>query len=343
MASGDAQCSRDYFGSDPAYGSGKFCEVQLTVPGVAQSGTLPVINAALIPKAGKPFNSGRVRSLNAGELANPGLQPAASDIGQFREGCDFSHMAADDPIVHPNKPGASHMHTFFGNAQANASSSGDSLMNAGDSTCAGGTLNRTAYWMPTLVDMRTGQPLAPTGANFYYKQGYLGVKSGTMQIFPKGLRMIAGNSANTSPIGGFAIRLDCASGSGGHHSSMPSCAIGDSVVFTVVFPQCWDGINLDSPDHKSHMAYGTGSGCPSTHPVPLPEITMNVAYRVTEANSSAFWRLSSDNNALPGGYSLHADWFNGWDAAINKAFLAGCVNKNMDCHNHLLGDGRMVY
>ena len=45
----------------------------------------------------------------------------------------------------------------------------------------------------------------------------------------------------------------------------------------VSVPQCWDGVNLDSPDHKSHMAYPVG-GCPSTHPVPFPEITVNVAY-----------------------------------------------------------------
>lgn len=39
------------------------------------------------------------------------------------------------------------------------------------------------------------------------------------------------------------------------------------------FPTCWDGVNLDSPDHRSHVAYpesGTlesGGRCPSTHPV----------------------------------------------------------------------------
>ena len=27
-----------------------------------------------------------------------------------------------------------------------------------------------------------------------------------------------------------------------------------------MFPQCWDGVNLDAPDHKSHMAYGWGQG-----------------------------------------------------------------------------------
>ena len=340
--SGEASCGKSTFGYDPDIAYSKFCEVQLTVPNVVQTGTFPVVNTALIPKAAQPSNSAQVRTLSDVDLAHPVYQPSPSDIGAFREACNFSHMAADDPIVYPGQPGASHMHTFFGNSQLTAFSTADSVMNEGGSTCAGGTLNRTGYWIPTLIDTRTGQPIVAHGSNFYYKQGYLGVKSGTMQVFPKGLRMIAGDSASTTPNDRGQVRIDCSSG-GGSYVSMPNCAVGDLLFMSIIFPQCWDGINLDSPNHKSHMAYATGNGCPSTHPVPLPEIAMNVTYLVTEANSGAFWRLSSDKNALPGGYSLHADWFNGWDATINKDFLAGCVNKNTDCHNHLLGDGRTLY
>ena len=112
---------------------------------------------------------------------------------------------------------------------------------------------------------------------------------------------------------------------------------------SIIFPQCWDGINLDSPDHKSHMAYATGSGCPSTHPVALPEIALNVGYMVSEANISSFWKFSSDNYAGPGGHSLHADWFNGWDAGVNKTFVRDCLNTSRDCHANLLGDGTILY
>ena len=39
------------------------------------------------------------------------------------------------------------------------------------------------------------------------------------------------------------------------------------------FPSCWDGKNLDSPDHKSHMSYPNGAfndgTCPPSHPVHL--------------------------------------------------------------------------
>ena len=44
----------------------------------------------------------------------------------------------------------------------------------------------------------------------------------------------------------------------------------------LTLPSCWNGDDLDSPDHKSHMAYPTGdflaSPCPSTHPHRLPTV-----------------------------------------------------------------------
>lgn len=47
----------------------------------------------------------------------------------------------------------------------------------------------------------------------------------------------------------------------------------DGIRTELMFPSCWDGVNLDSDDHKSHVAYPdlviTGD-CPDTHPVRLP-------------------------------------------------------------------------
>lgn len=47
----------------------------------------------------------------------------------------------------------------------------------------------------------------------------------------------------------------------------------DGIRAELAFPSCWDGENLDSDDHQSHVAYPslviTGD-CPDTHPVRLP-------------------------------------------------------------------------
>src|SRR4051812_28818359 len=43
--------------------------------------------------------------------------------------------------------------------------------------------------------------------------------------------------------------------------------------------RCWDGVNLDSPDHQSHMyntvrseGFDNAPACPSTHPVRVPQV-----------------------------------------------------------------------
>jgi len=173
-----------------------------------------------------------------------------------------------------------------------------------------------------------------------------------IQAMPAGLRMIAGDPTNSKP-GSAGTRFKCIGGPNDSNdrygSEIPNCDAGASVYQEIFFPQCWDGRNLDSPDHKSHMSYVVQvSGryvCPSTHPVALPQVTFNIAYTVQTKDAARAWRLSSDtyDTSLPGGYSSHGDWFNGWEKAVSDTWNAACVQASKDCHAHLLGDGRMMY
>jgi hypothetical protein len=266
----------------------------------------------------------------------------ATDIGAFRIVCDFSHMASDDPIVYPGKPGKSHLHTFFGNTGTSAGSTAESIAGSGASTCRGGTANRTAYWVPTMIDTQTGTPIKPSLGLMYYKTGYNGVKPWQVQTMPAGLRMIAGDSKNAKAEGPFKYACIGKGSEAMVGHEIQNCPVGAQVWQLIYFPQCWDGVNLDSPDHKSHMSYPVDGGCPKTHPVPLPEVSYNIVYDVTEANAPLRWRLSSDTYSkdLPGGYSAHGDWFNGWDPAVMKTFIEQCDRASKDCHANLLGDGR---
>ena len=67
-------------------------------------------------------------------------------------------------------------------------------------------------------------------------------------------------------------------------------------------------------------------------------------FPVTETNAPLRWRLSSDtyDKSIPGGYSMHGDWFNGWKADIMATFVANCDRASKDCFAHLLGDGRQM-
>ena len=253
-------------------------------------------------------------------------------------------MAFDDPIVFPGQPGRSHLHAFFGNTGVNAHSTAQSIASTGNSTCRGGTANRSSYWVPAIIDTLDGTPVKPESSGFYYKTGYGGISPKDVRPFPPGMRMIAGDPMNTAPSGPFRFKCVGAAealvGSG-----IQNCPVGAQLWQEIFFPQCWDGVNLDSPDHKSHMAYPSGGKCPATHPVPTPAITFNIVYKVPATNAPLRWRLSSDNYSasLPGGYSSHGDWFNGWKPEIMDTFVKYCDQAAADCHSHLLGDGRAIH
>jgi hypothetical protein len=273
----------------------------------------------------------------------------------FRTTCEPSHMAWEDPLVWPGQPGKSHLHTFFGNTSTDANSTQASL-SAAPSTCRGGSLNRSSYWVPSMIDTRTGAPIKPNALMVYYKEGYSldrATYSGRFANVPVGLRIIAGTASNsvdvTAPPGfpwtWSPYYHECLRTGGMRGQQIPNCPMGDEIWTTLHFPQCWDGVNLDSPDHKSHMRYPVAGKCPVTHPVAIPEITYLVKYPVSEAGAPAFWRLSSDgyDPALPPGRSMHGDYWMVWDQSVMHRIVSQCVNGHLDCHADLLGDGSILY
>jgi hypothetical protein len=55
------------------------------------------------------------------------------------------------------------------------------------------------------------------------------------------------------------------------HFPQKPCSYG--IMTSVRFPSCWDGVNLDSPDHMAHMRYGevVVNGCQVTNYISYPE------------------------------------------------------------------------
>jgi hypothetical protein len=280
----------------------------------------------------------------------PIQRPSGDTTGNFRVVCNYSHMNYDDAIVYPGKVGAAHMHTYFGNLNANANSTGASLLASGNSTCDGGILNRSAYWTPSIID-GNGVALIPEYNMIYYKSGYQGVSPQQIVTeLPNGLKMLAGDMKATKSQGAQwyerPVNWRCdVEGWPWQQPSIPDCPAGGHIVAEVQFPQCWDGKNLDSPNHQSHVAYGKyGVGCPATHPVALPSISYNVYYTVP-AGGPLKWRLSSDMySGGPGGFSLHADLIMAWDPNTSKQWLNNCVRQNADCNVSQISDttGLMV-
>ncbi len=313
----------------------------------------PCIVNSLIPASVQGLSTVRIDNIAP-------ITRNAGEAGAFRHRCDYSHMNYDDSVLYYNQPGAAHLHTYFGNTGTRASSTSNSLLSSGNSTCAGGTFNRSAYWVPSMIDTASGQPIRPSDPRtiyhsdleIYYKLGYQGVGYQDVIPFPNGLQMIAGNPGNaTAPTSNTHVNYWCENNSQmdriNRGASMPICNQGQILTMEINFPQCWNGVNLTTPNGRSHLAYGTWQpgnvqtsvGCPSSHPVGLPSIEMFVRYRVNSGNT-ANWRLSSDNYTNgPGGYSGHADYVFAWQAGAFQTVVDRCYRTLFDCY-YQLGDGR---
>lgn len=267
--------------------------------------------------------------------------PVSRDIPIARVRCEWSHFGANDPLVFPGAQDASHLHMFWGNTTTDHSTTN---FRSDTSSCTGGAANSTGYWIAALIDTRDGRPLVPDTIFNYYKGGYLGVRPEDFRPWPQGLRMLAGDAMNDRIPESWArrYRWSC-SGVSGQHGSIPAgCTPGGELIFEIAFPQCWDGKNLDAPDHKSHMAYANGRGCPASHPHAIPEITYVVFFRTPQTGSSTL-RLSSDRPGAPAGTSAHADWWDGWDPKWVQHLISSCHNQNRDCGTNLLGGGLTLY
>ena len=278
----------------------------------------------------------------------PGPSPSE---GAFRFICNPSHNRADDPILYPGQPGRSHMHTFFGNTSANAFSTYASLRKTGMSTCQGGPLNRSAYWMPAMMN-GAGRIVMPDYIAVYYK--------GTPQSFwmPRGLKMIFGYDMARPgrPLGsnpdGWPERAMWYCGSNPTKTStIPrNCPASAAINVQIASPSCWNPRdNLDSADHRSHMAYKRhtprGYICPRTHPIELPQFSLHVVYSQGSNYEANNWYLASDR--MPGmpslapGSSFHTDWFGAWEDDIMAKWVTFCIRGMKNCSASDYGDGTM--
>lgn len=158
------------------------------------------------------------------------------------------------------------------------------------------------------------------GITVYYIPPYDGKTNVT--AFKEGFRMLVGDAAletsqgmqrqlchrcyetpSNAGVAGVSGGPPC---TGSDTQSFPAKACPGGIRTTITFPTCWDGKNVDSPDHKSHVAYpqtGTFESvgqCPASHPVRLPQVMYEVMWDVRALNFSfcpystcvlACWRL----------------------------------------------------
>ncbi|KAK3081378.1 hypothetical protein LTS18_007283 [Coniosporium uncinatum] len=86
------------------------------------------------------------------------------------------------------------------------------------------------------------------------------------------------------------------------------------VRFELIFPSCWNGRDLDSADHRSHVQYphlvNTGS-CPPDYPVRPPSLYYETIWATSGYSSidGSFVIANGDTT----GYGYHGDFMSGWE------------------------------
>ena len=243
----------------------------------------------------------------------PGPVPSGPGGGVFSVHCDYSHRADDDPIVNPGTASA-HTHEFFGSELVTRDTTKASQLRGGPTTCE--LLADTAgYWSPALR-APNGSLVAPQKVLAYYR-----ALGGPVRAYPAGLKLVAGYATGQTPTVNDRFGWSCGE-TRPYHPSPQNCASKN--VLHIVFPNCWDGVNLDSPNHRSHMAYAS-NGCPASHPVKVLKLSMHVQYH-SVADGRGYELVSTAHGQGP-----HADFFNAWLQDKFEELTATCANANRSC------------
>jgi len=261
---------------------------------------------------------------------------------------------------------SAHVHQIVGGNSFNATMEPDKDM-PGESTCTSCqfTEDFSNYWTAVLYfraqngsykrvpqlgnnQFRT----ANGGLTIYYMQDaiYEPQQISNVTAFQPGFRMFIGDvAARTLPEAARFRQLtytclDTFVTRSPELIAFPKRRCKEGIMTSLRFPTCWDGKNLDSPDHRSHMSYpetGTfeSSGpCPATHPVRTAQVMYEVVWDTKPFNDLE-WPSDGSNPFVwsfgdATGYANHADYVFGWKGDALKKVLSYPCHFQTNCSEY---------
>lgn len=282
--------------------------------------------AALVLAAGTAAaTSAAVASSAPARVGTTGFPSGGTNPGIFTDTCTRSKTAPDDPIMMPGMTGMSMQHDFFGNPSVDASSTAATLR--GGSTTCSTSADASAYWTPVVY--QHGHPLTPQRTLLYWRTP--GAIASSARTMPQGISLIAGDESATAPQSTSVVDWTCTTTAADRRPArgdLPhDCPGGSQLRLVISFPDCWDGHTMDGRD-RSGAVYATRAGCPSSHPVHIPQLVLHVTYPTSSGDGIT---LSTGPQTQGPPVTGHADFVSGWQQPRMDADVAACVTAQVRC------------
>ncbi|EFL29694.1 membrane protein [Streptomyces viridochromogenes DSM 40736] len=273
--------------------------------------------------------------------------------GTFTTDCGVNENGlfnSDNIIAAPGVTnGAHHFHDYVGNQANNAFASDQDLTNAGTSCADEG--DKSSYYWPVLrlqngsreqdaekpgggIEGNAGEIVTPEQVTLNFE----GNPRGKVTAMPRLLRIITGDAK--SFVNGPANANASWSCTGFEDRQLkdkyPLCPQGSDVVRTFRFQSCWDGRNIDSANHRTHMAFADAAGnCPSGFR-PVPQLVQRIVYDVDAPSlddggrTTPLFAVDSFPEQLHKPVTDHGDFINVFDEGLMRE-MVDCINDGRKC------------
>ncbi|MDT7607677.1 MAG: hypothetical protein QOG96_2180 [Pseudonocardiales bacterium] len=283
-------------------------------------------------------NRGNNRGGNQG--GNRGGGNGGSSTGSFVARCGLpnGHRNSDNFMVTPGKRnGAQHVHNYVGNLSTDANSTDDSLHAAGTSCDRD---NKSTFFWPVVRDTsQQGDDADSDGGGRDGNFGkilqektvdlrFLGNSEEKVIAMPDDLTIIMGDAkAKTNGSTNAKAQWTCTGFENRVTDKYPLCPAGSDLVRILEFPSCWDGKNLDSADHRSHVAFPGDDGRCGNGFQAIPRLRETLTYNRPNGRNFALDTFP-DQQHDPS--TDHADFMNIVSDDVGK-LAADCINSGRNC------------